>query len=358
MIEDEHGSLKITGKCLNVHKLFTGIVVALKGSLSHKEAIFHVSDYLLPDIPFIDDNMNRSNHNGSNSNSNSNNYSNNNNSQSNSEDYIAFVSDLRFADIPKQDDSHLNYQLMFDCLGGFLGNYVNDQSNLNSKITRLIIAGNVLGEDEMPPELDDMRYDKKYLKEIDIAREKLDCKLKDLDLWISQITNNLNVDIMPGKIDPTNELLPQRAFHKCLFPLSSQYNSFRCVTNPYWAKLDNGNCCLLGCAGQNVDNMMQHGLMTEIECLELTLRSRNVTPTAPDTLTCFPYRQNDPFLIEKCPNIYFVGSRNKYDSKIVKNKNGQNVLLLCVPSFCKKQEMILVNKNTLECKVVSFGNQV
>ncbi|ETO30611.1 hypothetical protein RFI_06510 [Reticulomyxa filosa] len=51
MVEDEYGSIRIEGKCLNVPKMYTGIIIALKGHLEQQTGIFQVRDYLLLGLP-------------------------------------------------------------------------------------------------------------------------------------------------------------------------------------------------------------------------------------------------------------------------------------------------------------------
>ena len=35
---------------------------------------------------------------------------------------------------------------------------------------------------------------------------------------------------------------------------------------------------------------------------------------------CHPYYIKDPFILEKCPHVYFVGNQPKYQSKIINGK--------------------------------------
>lgn len=32
---------------------------------------------------------------------------------------------------------------------------------------------------------------------------------------------------------------------------------------------------------------------------------------------CYPFTDMDPFLIESCPHVYFVGNQDKYDSRLL-----------------------------------------
>lgn len=33
---------------------------------------------------------------------------------------------------------------------------------------------------------------------------------------------------------------------------------------------------------------------------------------------CYPFTDRDPFLIETCPHVYFVGNQDKYDNRLLK----------------------------------------
>lgn len=101
--------------------------------------------------------------------------------------------------------------------------------------------------------------------------------------------------------------------HKCLFPGSSVYNTFRSCTNPhcfelenvrYWSWFDNKASPLsnknwnktkmtycvvvfrfLGTSGQNVDDLEKYSeAKDKIGFMERTLRWRHLAPTAPNTL--------------------------------------------------------------------------
>eukprot|EP00483_Globobulimina_turgida_P004499 UN04508 len=103
--------------------------------------------------------------------------------------------------------------------------------------------------------------------------------------------------------------------------------------------------------------MMRHSQLNMIECMELSLRSRVIAPTAPDTLSCFPFRNNDPFVINQCPHIYFSGNNDQFRYKMIKHpaNNKENVCLLQIPPFVKTKQIVLFNLNTMKPKLIQFG---
>jgi DNA polymerase delta subunit 2 len=75
-----------------------------------------------------------------------------------------------------------------------------------------------------------------------------------------------------------------------------------------------------------------------LQALESSLRWRNIAPTAPDTLGicvlasagsgfgsdlscvlagCYPFQDNDPFIIDECPHIYFAGNQKEYATGVI-----------------------------------------
>lgn len=36
------------------------------------------------------------------------------------------------------------------------------------------------------------------------------------------------------------------------------------------------------------------------------------------TAGCYPFTDRDPFLIESCPHVYFVGNQDKYETRLMK----------------------------------------
>ncbi|KAF6086599.1 DNA polymerase delta 2, accessory subunit [Phyllostomus discolor] len=159
---------------------------------------------------------------------------------------------------------------------------------------------------------------------------------------------------MPGEFDPTNYTLPQQPLHPCMFPLATAYSTLQLVTNPYQATIDGVR--FLGTAGQNVSDIFRYSSMEDhLEILEWTLRVRHISPTAPDTLGCYPFYKTDPFIFPECPHVYFCGNTPSFGSKIIRGPEDQTVLLVAVPDFSATQTACLVNLRSLACQPISFS---
>lgn len=122
-----------------------------------------------------------------------------------------------------------------------------------------------------------------------------------------------------------------KALHRCLFPGSATFNTFRSCTNPHSFELDNVrqdiqfqpsfyylsiiscSCVLfrfLGTSGQNIDDLAKYSdAENKLEFLERTLRWRHLAPTTPNTLGqgCFllylPYFVNFGCYLYNFPRI-------------------------------------------------------
>lgn len=155
----------------------------------------------------------------------------------------------------------------------------------------------------------------------------------------------------------------------------------------------------LGTAGQTIDNIERYVVVDDkLNILEQTLKWRHIAPTAPDQLGCYPFTELDPFVIGKCPHVYFIGNQKKFQTKLItgnereketegrwrreeergnrkgeererENKSikkefvvsgddGQQVRLICVPSFADTPTIVLVNLNTLNVHPITFSTSL
>lgn len=74
----------------------------------------------------------------------------------------------------------------------------------------------------------------------------------------------------------------------------------------------------MGFAGQNVDDVLRNTDMeSPLDAMESLLRWSHIAPTCPDTLGCFPFRETDPFILEKRPHVMFVGNQKAFEQRSV-----------------------------------------
>ena len=129
--------------------------------------------------------------------------------------------------------------------------------------------------------------------------------MAELDDLLVQLTGSINTDLMPGANDPATAVLPQQPLHRCMFPQAGRYPTLQSVTNPYSCTL--GGRRLLATAGQAVRDVLRNTDMTDpLDAMESCLRWGHVAPTCPDTLGCYPYTDQDPFVLDHLPGQVVV----------------------------------------------------
>lgn len=107
--------------------------------------------------------------------------------------------------------------------------------------------------------------------------------------------------------------------YKFLLLLSYRLESFKSTTNPWIGTIEEQ--IIIGNSGQSINDIIKatgETNISPIEWLEKTLLWRHICPTAPDTLLACPYYENDLFIMKECPNIYFVGNTDKFETKLWK----------------------------------------
>lgn len=94
------------------------------------------------------------------------------------------------------------------------------------------------------------------------------------------------------------------------------------MTNPHEFEVD--GISFLGTSGQNIDDIYKYSVETDrLTLLERVLEWGHLVPTAPDTLTCYPLSDSDPFILESSPHVFFVGNQPCYSSQIMTGQSSQ-----------------------------------
>ncbi|CAH2058411.1 unnamed protein product, partial [Thlaspi arvense] len=320
ILEDESGRVKLGGSALSPAIYVTGVVVALHGKETSAGEFF-VEDVLEAGLPpQIERPLDLK-----------------------EDKYVVLLSGLC---IGSNLSNPLQFQLLVDQITGHLGD--EEEQGLAAQIVHVVIAGN------------SVEFPRKLFSGQNVAskdQSTLYEPIKELDIMLNQIAAGVSVDIMPGLNDPANFALPQQPLNRCLFPGSAPYNTFRSCTNPHSFDVDNVR--FLGTSGQNIDDLDKYSeAESKLDFVERTLRWRHLAPTAPNTLGCYPFTDRDPFLIETCPHVYFVGNQDKFDNRLLKGSEGQLVRLICIPKFCETGIAVAVNLRNLECHTISFSTQL
>lgn len=174
------------------------------------------------------------------------------------------------------------------------------------------------------------------------------------------------VDLLPGISDPASYIIPQQPIHKAMFP--SNPKGLHCRTNPTVVVLEGTK--FEGIAGQNLFDMMRYKDGVEpLEWADRTLKWRHLAPTAPDTLCkclvylkltpnytvlgCYPYAEQDPFILDETPHVYFIGNQPQFGFRSIE-VNGEAAVIVNIPDFEATKTIALLDLKSLECAPVSF----
>jgi len=240
-------------------------------------------------------------------------------------------------------------QLLVEYLLGEVGG-AEDQSS-SSQISRLIIVGN-----SVVPVILEEEEDTKS-KRFNASKTKYDpTPLNNLTALITEVSRALPTHILPGSTDPTGTTLPQQPFPRTMFGQEMYKKSkeaFVCETNPTWIGV--GTTEILVSAGQTIDDLFKYVEGTSrLDMAKNTLKWRHMAPTAPDTLWCYPFRDEDPFILSRCPHIYVVGNQPEFGTDVIEGDDGQRTRVILLPRYSQTGTLVVVNTVSLEVSTMTF----
>ncbi|KIW01428.1 uncharacterized protein PV09_07188 [Verruconis gallopava] len=337
-MEDESGRLRLTGDNLRRHLLVTGCIIAALGT-ENATGDFEVIDIKVADLPNQPSRTQGSGNSGK----------------------IAIVSGLGIAG----DGSD---PVTLDLLSDFLLGESLPESDSVAQISRLIIAGNSMAHSSPIPSREEVAARPAALKRYGHDTSSYNALPSEaLDAFLAQLLPSIPVTLMPGATDPASVAIPQQPLHPALFPHSRAYcnpptqqsgppNWFDSVTNPWEGDIDGWR--FLGNSGQPIDDMYKYLSGTNrLRMMDHLLRWRNNAPTAPDTLWSYPFQESDPFILQQCPHVFFVGNQPHFATSLIEGPAGQQVRLISVPSFKETGTLVLVDAETLEPETVTFSTR-
>ena len=348
VLEDESGRVELTGD-IDIDGLATGVVVAVEGIVG-ATGVMTVSAVHFPEMASqesvddsISDNIN-----------------------------ILLVSGL---DCGGADASvSLNREMLIDYL---TGHFAADQG---SDIARVIIAGGGCTKPIKPENLSPFGNWASSKKNQNEDTSNMTLPIREMDLFLGELcASGVPVDYIPGLHDPTNANWPQKALHACLLPNAGSFvNMLSRSPNPYEAKI--GGRCFMGSDGLNIADLrrfiakkvvkgnedevddegnaiepsVEMKEMNALEALECALKFNHIATTGPDSLPTFPFTENDPFVVEQTPHVFFAGNCDSFGTKLVEYE-GASTRLICIPSFAETGQAVLLNVKNMTCTVVEFG---
>ncbi|RKP39181.1 DNA polymerase alpha/epsilon subunit B-domain-containing protein [Dimargaris cristalligena] len=310
-LEDESSRITLTGEIVRSASLVTGAVVAVLG-MENLAGEFEVQDLCFPGLAPQPSAL----------------------PELAEDQYVALVSGLNLAE---GNPVSLPMEMLAEYLAGHLG--AEGDQEINSSIVRLVILGNSLNSTTSLTE----KCQSLFLNGLS--------PLENLDTLLSDFCSAMPTTIQPGERDPVNHVVPQQPLHTSLFPQASKLSSFQSVSNPSWINVGD-----ISSSGQTISDACKYTESTSaLEMAELTLRWRHIAPSAPDTLWCYPFVDNDPFVLKSTPHLYCIGNQSEFDSKLIKGSEGQVCRIVCVPDFSKTQTIVLINLRNLATHPISFA---
>lgn len=351
MLEDESGRLRVTGEALD-STYVTGCVLAALGT-EQADGSFQVIATQYADLPRQPDRWERDDAALA--------QANKSKPERGPAGKIAIVSGL---DITGTDDDELSLDLLVEYLTGDAAGPPTQSAA--SSISRLIIAGDSLshGSPILSREAFAEKKSKKHAYGYDASAYNAS-PAQRLDELLSELLPSIPITLVPGANDPANVALPQQPLHPALFPQSRLYaeppaqsnetiHGLDTVTNPWDGDIEGYR--VLGTGGQTVADLLKYvNNVNALEVMEMMLRWRCIAPTAPDTLWCYPFQDDDPLLVKDCPHVYFAGCQEKFGKKVIEGPAGQKVLLVSVPRFKESGQLVLLDLETSEVELVKIG---
>ncbi|KAF4309184.1 DNA polymerase delta subunit 2 [Botryosphaeria dothidea] len=353
MLEDESGRLRLTGRCLEETLLVTGAIIAAIGT-ENADGVFEVVDIQVADLPRQPERWELEESAGAVGGKTK-------SKERGNGGKVALVSGLQ---ISGSHGDALQLDLLAEVLMGELG--VPEDQQKATGISRLIIAGESLANACPIPTREELAASK---KDAGVGGKKYGYDASSynaapsghLDDFLATVLPHMAVTLLPGQTDPANVQIPQQPLHPALFSKARLYakspaapqqkgqepGTFDPVTNPWEGEVEGWR--FLGTGGQPVSDVFKYVESEDrLDMMECMLRWRCNAPTAPDTLWCYPFQDDDPLLIRDCPHVYFAGNQAQYGTRVIEGPAGQQVTLIAIPRFKETGLVVLVDSETLE----------
>ncbi|QRV75077.1 DNA polymerase alpha/epsilon subunit B [Ceratobasidium sp. AG-Ba] len=340
ILEDESGRIALTGEALAKEHLVTGVTIAVLGyeSESTKFEVEEVVYAGLAPTAHIPHNT------------------------PNDSTYCAFLCGFYLGDFgsgtpvpPKSqvaswNDTAGSLSLFLDWISGESGS--EKDRELAQRVSRVVIAGNSLCA---PPIEDERDSASDMISKVSATTNtSMRQAVVSLSESLQEIARTVPVHVLPGASDPTGAALPQQPMPGWIFRFaandgSSPSEAIRMESNPTW--IHSSGRSILVHSGQPIDDIYLHTVETDrMNMVRNTLKWRHIAPTAPDTLWSYPYTKEDPFVLDRTPDIYVIGNQPAFATEMV---GPTRVVLL--PEFAARALVVLVDSATLGVETVEFG---
>lgn len=330
ILHETDENVRIVGD-IDVHMHVTGIPISLKGYQLDGGAKFHVLDFCYAGPNLSVYRMPEAN-----------------GYHEKTREVLLIVSGLEFGfDSSLSDVESTKIINALRNLKGFIhGDTIGTEGG--SIVKRVIIAGNSVAPGFTKDKLD--------LLGASEARDNrsLNTVFRLVDRYVAALSReHVEIELMPGKNDPASFLLPQQPFHPRILRDSSQHKNVHPNTNPCIIQHD--ELTILGTSGENVESIRQYSRIEfSTTALKNTLEWGHVAPLAPDNLSCVPFKDYDPFVIDFVPDIYFAGNQQEFAVTTYSTEVKKKIQIISVPKFVSTLSGVVVNLKNLDVELRSF----
>jgi DNA polymerase delta subunit 2 len=273
--------------------------------------------------------------------------------------YIAIVSGLQ---VNASGQVAAATQMLVDFVSGQIGDAATVARA--ARIARLVVGGNIVEP------TDDARLKSKIrLDPADHVKPNYDRNastsanaMRHADQLLRELAAAVELDVMPGDLDPSNCFLPQQPIHPLLLRSASRQTTLKLVTNPYEVTFvplndddapgtkkadDPSGCMCLFQSGQCLEDVLVQSQLGPLEAMERMLQWGLMAPTAPNTLACYPFKDMDPFVIDTTPHVFVsCNHREGLQTSLVKHPGGGVTRLIAVPEFHRAGQVVLLDINS------------
>ena len=285
MLEDESGRLRLVGTHIQTVMLVTGSIIAVMGT-ENSNGEFEVIGLKVPDLPRQPQRWESEDGEAALTNGQSNKRRKSGRTEQTG-GKVALVSGLG---ITGEEGGYLRLDLLMEFLLGE-SNGAEDQEEA-SRISRLIIAGNSLGQPSVKAE-EDAAASKKAVKKYGYDASAYNpAPTTHLDNFLATLLPSIPITLLPGESDPCSVSMPQQPIHPAMLPRCRAYTNtpksqdpgwFDTTTNPWEGDIDGWR--FMGHGGQPINDIFKYVEGDDrLDMMENILRWRIGAPTAPDTL--------------------------------------------------------------------------
>ena len=355
ILEDESARVKLQGPGVNVGELVTGVSAVCKGRVDEK------GDFIVDSMVFATPSSSATK------------------STTKVEDddeeptYACLISGLNFGASPLND---VRASMLSEYIEGSLG----DEKRAGG-ISQVLVCGDLVSS-KTREEVHGEKGAKPTTNgeggtHAETKKKATLSSIQKADAFLSKVCEMVPVDLMPGSSDPTNSALPQQPIHSCFLPNAARFegSTLKKATNPHEFQISPSSSSaastssrtFLGTSGQNVRDCLQItssgiGLKEKtseekakaaLDVMERFLNWGHIAPSAPDTLACYPFKDMDPFVLTKIPDVFFAGCQSAFGSREIVVASQKSVLV-SVPSFSETGSVVLLNLKTLKAEEVTF----